>query len=243
MKNKLKLGIVIPVYNEQEYITACLESIARQTVMPDEVIVVDNNSTDRSAEIASSYPFVTLIKERRQGIVFARNAGFDAVISDLIGRIDADTKLGKHWVRTVKNAALFMEEKDAMTGPCSFYDASSPRVLFGFHRIIYFWTSAFAFGHTILYGSNMFLFRSNWLKIRDETCRNNSIHEDMDLSNHIVYNGGKILFNKLLPAAASSRRFRNWRYYPTKWSRTWMIHGLLPSLYQTVRYPNEKTEY
>jgi glycosyltransferase involved in cell wall biosynthesis len=239
----LTVSLIIPVYNEEDYLKSCLDAIARQSEAPDEVIVVDNNSTDKSVEIARSYPFVKVLKERHQGIVYVRNRGFNAATSDIIGRIDADTHLGEDWIKIVKAAAQTMDEADAMTGPCRFYDADYPKLLFGFHRAIYFWSSAFAFGHTILFGSNMFFFRSNWLRIRQETCRNNAIHEDMDLSNHVVYGGGKIHFNKSLPASASSRRFHNWRYYPTKWARTWMVHGLLPSLYQSVRRIDEKTEY
>jgi glycosyltransferase involved in cell wall biosynthesis len=239
----LTVSLIIPVYNEEDYLKSCLESIASQSVMPNEVIVVDNNSTDRSVEIAKSYSFVKVINEKKQGIVYARNRGFDAAVSDIIGRIDADTRLGKDWVHTVLTNALIMDDSDAMTGPCRFYDTTYPRFLYGFHRVIYFWSSAFTFGHSILYGSNMFIFRSNWLKIRTETCRNNAIHEDMDLSNHIVYGGGHVLFNKALPASASSRRFKKWRYYPTKWVRTWMIHGLIPSLYQSIRRVDESGKY
>ncbi len=239
----LTLAIVIPVYNEEDYIGDCLRAISAQTIMPDEVIVVDNNSTDRSAEIARSFPFVKVVKEKSQGIVFARNRGFDAACSDLIGRIDADTQLGPQWVETVKARALQIDEADAVTGPCEFYDASYPRFLFGFHRLIYFWLSRVSFGHTILFGSNMFFYRSMWLRVRQDACKDNAIHEDMDLSTHIEESGGQVRFDTRLLATASARRFHNWRYYPTKWTRTWRRHGLVPALYQSVRRPDETTEY
>ena len=50
----LTLSIVIPVFNEERYIKACLDSIAAQTVKLDEVIVVDNNSTDKTVLIAKN---------------------------------------------------------------------------------------------------------------------------------------------------------------------------------------------
>jgi glycosyltransferase involved in cell wall biosynthesis len=69
MLNKtLSLTIVIPVFNEQNHISACLEAIAAQTAMPDEVIVVDNNSTDKTVQIAKQFAFVKIIKEKRQGV-------------------------------------------------------------------------------------------------------------------------------------------------------------------------------
>ena len=85
------LSIVIPVYNEASRLAACLQSIADQSEAPEDVIVIDNNSTDNSLSIAQQFPFVRVIHEKRQGIVYARNAGFDAVQADIIARIDADS--------------------------------------------------------------------------------------------------------------------------------------------------------
>lgn len=238
----LTLTIIIPVYNEESYLKACLDAISSQTVKPDEVIVVDNNSTDKSAEIARSYPFVTLVHEKRQGIVYARNRGFDTASSDILSRIDADTHLDSSWVETVKLAAAELDENYAVTGPCRFYGTRVPNLTYMFHRPIYFWLSHLTFGHRILYGSNMFFFRSFWQTIKDEACVNNDIHEDMDLAAHIVRSGGQVLFDKNLKASASARRFKNWRYYPTKWARTWMIHGLIPVHYQAIREIYESGE-
>ena len=94
MTNKtLTLSIVIPAYNEENYLRACLDSIAAQTVMPDKVIVVDNNSTDKTVALARSYDFVTLVHERQQHQSFAQATGFNLASSDIIGRIDADSIL------------------------------------------------------------------------------------------------------------------------------------------------------
>src|SRR4051812_35670716 len=95
------ISIIIPVYNDADHLRACLETIAAQIVPADEVIVVDNNSTDGSAAVARSFPFVRLIHEKQQGICFARNAGFNASTADIIGRIDADSRLPAHWTRHV----------------------------------------------------------------------------------------------------------------------------------------------
>src|ERR1019366_8076903 len=89
----MRVSLVIPAYNEKHHIKACLDHIASQRVVPYEVIVVDNASTDKTAAIARSYDFVTLITEKRQGVVFARDTGFNLARGDIIGRIDADTLL------------------------------------------------------------------------------------------------------------------------------------------------------
>src|SRR4051812_42172740 len=98
----MNVSIVIPVYNEADQLAACLQAIARQTVRPLEVIVVDNNSTDGTAAIAKRFPFVRLLTEKKQGVVHARNTGFKATRGGIIGRIDADTILPPTWVAQVQ---------------------------------------------------------------------------------------------------------------------------------------------
>src|SRR5687768_15841626 len=93
----LTLSIIIPAYNEEAHLGACLQAIADQTEPPDEVIVVDNNSTDRTAKIARSFPFVRLLHEKRQGLRATRSRGVTAARGEIIGRIDADTRLGPEW--------------------------------------------------------------------------------------------------------------------------------------------------
>ena len=63
----MKVSVVIPSYNEEKYIGRCLEGIALQIEKPDEVIVVDNNCTDKTVEIAEKFG-ATIIKEKKQGM-------------------------------------------------------------------------------------------------------------------------------------------------------------------------------
>src|SRR5579884_4992 len=104
----MKLSLVIPVYNEAELLPLCLDSVAALKDKPDEVIVVDNNSSDQTAAIASSYSFVKLIKEPRQGVVHARSRGFNEATGDIIARIDGDSILPPDWTDRVK--AVFKDQ-------------------------------------------------------------------------------------------------------------------------------------
>src|SRR5688572_3020117 len=94
------VSIVIPAYNEENHLRLCLEAVARQTVKPLEVIVVDNNSTDATAAIARSFPFVTLLSEKRQGPQPARDRGYNAAHGEIIGRLDADSIVALDWVES-----------------------------------------------------------------------------------------------------------------------------------------------
>lgn len=195
-----------------------------QAEKPDEVIVVDNNSTDKSLQIAAEFSFVKIIKEKNQGIVFARNRGFNAAKADILARIDADTQLPADWVAKAKKLAASMSELDAVTGPCNFRNTFWPKGMFWFHRLIYFWSSRLLFGHHILFGSNMFLLRSGWERVKTQVCKDNSLHEDMDLSHHLAASGGKIRFEPRLAASISARRFRNAHRYPWMWVKTRLVH-------------------
>lgn len=191
--------------------------------MPNEVIVVDNNSTDKTAKIASTYKFVKIISESKQGIVYARNSGFDIATSDILGRIDADTQLNNCWTQNVLRCAQAMADNEAFTGPCRFRDWHGKMILFWGHRIVYFWSSYLFLGHHTLFGSNMFLKKTLWLKHRNSICLRRDIHEDMDLSIHIRNAGGRIKFSRKLHATIAPRRIFRMSHYPLMWFKTKLV--------------------
>jgi len=208
MKKALTLSLIIPVYNEERHLKACLEAIAAQSVMPDEVIVVDNNSTDASASIARSFPFVRLIHEKQQGITPARNAGFNAAKGQLLGRIDADTHLPPDWVKQVY---AFYAKPDhgatALTGGCAFYNIPFPRVDAWLTSQFVFRMNRFLMGHYVLWGANMVIPAKVWRIVAKQTCPETpGIHEDLDLAIHMHRQGYDIAYQATLLVGARMRR-------------------------------------
>lgn len=181
-------------------------AISRQTEAPDEVIVVDNNSTDKSASIARSFEFVKLITEKRQGVLQARTTGFNAANSDIVGRIDADTLIDDDWVAQVKR--LFANKRTAaVTGPVYWYDMPlKEKNYFAEHIVrglLYKYDKDFPF----LYGSNMAIRSEEWQQIKNQLCKSKKMHEDMDLAIHLYLNNRHIVYSPKMRAGASSRRF------------------------------------
>ena len=90
---------MVPAYNAESTISECIESLLEQDFPEDdfEVIVVDNNSTDRTAEIAKKYP-VRYVLEKNKGASAARNAGIDAAVGSLIALIDSDCIARRNWL-------------------------------------------------------------------------------------------------------------------------------------------------
>lgn len=201
----LRISIIIPVYNEAAQLAACLTAIARQTVKPFEVIVVDNNSTDDSAAIAARFPFVRVMTERRQGVVHARTTGFDAACGDIIARIDADSLLPTEWLATVQQ---IMSEPTiaAVSGTAQYYNVAAARL---FNTIDLFFRRRLArqLGNRVfLYGANMALQRSAWQAVRARLCQRGGQHEDYDIAIHLQELGERVVFDERLTAKISSRR-------------------------------------
>lgn len=235
---KLTLTIVIPVYNEENYLKACLDAIAAQTKPPDEILVIDNNSTDKSLRITRKYKNVKILKEPRQGVHYATTTGFKAATSDIIGRIDADTILPPDWVETV----IFRISTwglDATTGPVYYYDMPLPRHNFWFDHFMRRWTHALAPGAPFLYGSNMAFRRESWQKIASGLCDDEDVHEDIDIAIHLREAGGKIGYSKKLLAGASGRRYNDsvssFMRYLAMYRHTYHKHGIKhPIIYPAI---------
>ncbi len=225
---KTRISIVIPVYNEAETLSACLEAIGRMTVVPFEVIVVDNNSEDGTVRIASMYPFVRLLHEPRQGVVHARNRGFDAARGEIIGRIDADTLLDPDW--TVRVLAIMQDSSiAAVSGSISYHDLpwhdSLSRLELSFRQRI-----ANGMGREcFLQGANMAIRRSRWQLVRTRLCAEKGLHEDFDLAVHLHDAEQKVIFDPSLHANLSLRRFDttylDFIRYAIQNPKTYAVHG------------------
>ncbi|HSX09767.1 MAG TPA: glycosyltransferase family 2 protein [Candidatus Saccharimonadales bacterium] len=207
------LSVVVPVYNEEKYLAACLDSLMAQTEQADEIIIVDNNSTDNSVEIAKRYP-VTIIHEKEQGMTPARNRGFNEAKYEIIARTDADTILPPGWVKRIKKAFL---NKDlvALSGPASFYDlpkivnrtshskAISSKFIKSYNTIV-----RQLLKHDCLYGPNYSIRKTAWNQIKDTVCMDDKkVHEDLDVAIHIAPLG-KIAFVNSLMVKTSVRRWK-----------------------------------
>ncbi len=237
MVNKpLTLSIVIPAYNEERYLKACLDSVARQNRPPAEVIVIDNNSTDKTAQIARDYKFVKLIDEPRQGVFFAVRSGFKAARSDILGRIDADTVLPPDWV---SHALKDMQKPQlqATTGPVSYYDMPFAGSNYWFDHLMRKYTFNWSHHSPFLYGSNMAIRRSCWQKMAPGLCDRPDLHEDIDLAIHMYKAHQKISYSSQLLAKASGRRYNDkatdFIKYMLMYRRTYHSHGL----YSLAIYP------
>jgi len=111
-----KLTIVVCTYNRQEWLPGCLSSLEPQCINDAiEVLVIDNNSTDATSNIAHGYsdrlPNFKYIFEGTQGLSHARNRGFKEACGQIVAYIDDDAKAHPDWVRAIIN--FFETHRDA----------------------------------------------------------------------------------------------------------------------------------
>ena len=108
------LSVYIPCFNVESYIETSIRCLLAQTRPPDEILVIDDGSTDRSIEIASRFPVRVLRHDRNRGLAAARNTAFANANHELVGAIDADVFAEPDWLERL--LAHFSDERVAGTG-------------------------------------------------------------------------------------------------------------------------------
>lgn len=99
----MKISIVIPCWNQVEYLPAAIESVLSQTVSPHEIIVIVDGSPDNSLEIAKSYePRIKVINQVNKGLASARNTGLMNMTGDYLFPLDADDMMLENCIERVE---------------------------------------------------------------------------------------------------------------------------------------------
>jgi len=89
-KNQICISVVIPTYNSGPFIARAIDSVLNQTLAPCEIIVVDDGSTDNTAQVVKKYDNVKYIHQQNAGASVARNTGIEAATGNWIAFLDAD---------------------------------------------------------------------------------------------------------------------------------------------------------
>lgn len=218
-----RVSVVIPVWNDAAFLELCLTALARQSRRADEIVVVDNNSTDESAEVALRHG-ARVVPQPVQGIAPSSAAGFDAASGNLIARLDADSIPPVDWLERIERLALEAGPLTVITGPGDFYGsgrlatwAGKNLYLGGFFRLF-----RLVLGHYPIFGSNFMMSRELWLRVRDNVHRTHgTIHDDIDLSYQLEPDM-QVRLEPTLTVAISGRPLASFRafYRRALWVRT-----------------------
>ncbi len=105
-----KVSIIIPVYNTEEYLKQCLDSIINQTLKDIEIILINDGSTDNSGKICDEYALrdtrIRVIHQENQGVSVARNKGIETAQGEYLGFIDSDDKIDLDFYEKLYNKAI-----------------------------------------------------------------------------------------------------------------------------------------
>lgn len=210
-----RLSFVVPAYNEEALLPACLAAIRAEidrSSADAEVVVVNNASTDRTAEVAQAVPGVRLVNEPVKGLVAARRAGFNAARGVLIANIDADTLVPPFWIDRVEAAFQRDPRLVALSGPYDYHDV-------GLHIRAATWVfylmgyATYAFNKHVLgvgsmvQGGNFVVERAALEKIGGFSDTFQFYGEDTDIARRMSH-VGNVTFTFSLRAKSSGRRLR-----------------------------------
>ena len=94
----MKISAYIPCYNVEKYIEPTIQALLEQTRLPDEILIIDDGSKDRTVEVASRYPVRVIRHESNKGLSAGRNTAFANARYELVAAIDADVTPEKDWL-------------------------------------------------------------------------------------------------------------------------------------------------
>lgn len=129
---QLSVSVVIPVKNAERYLAQAIDSILAQTRQPQEIIVVDGNSTDESRSIAASYSHVRCIDQNGQGLADAWNTGIEAAQSDLIAFLDSDDLWTANKLEVQVNYLAHHTEVECLVARVKFFLEAGSSIPHGF---------------------------------------------------------------------------------------------------------------
>jgi GT2 family glycosyltransferase len=195
-----RITAYIPAYNAARFLPGCIESLLAQTLAPVEILVIDDGSSDDSAEIACRYPGVRVIRhQRNRGLAAARNTAFRSAECELVASLDADCIAEPSWLANlaeslqdldVAGAGGFLREGLQDSWADRWRAAHMPQE----------WGPRSIRNPKFLFGCNNIYRKSAVLEVGgyDESMRTNG--EDCDLSRRLRERNWQLIYNPVAQA-------------------------------------------
>jgi len=213
-KLKPLISVVIPAYNEERYLLACLDSLKKQNFKGEyEIIIVDNNSDDNTKNIAENEKGVKVFCQSQRGVCAARQTGTLEANGKIIVSTDADCVFFPDWLSNIYN--IFENNKDivAVIGPYEY--VSSPlwgkiliKAVNGITALIY------RLKNKVIYtpASNFAFKKEIWQEVRGYNTDLTQSGDEYYLLNKLRKKG-KVVYLKNNKVLTSSRRLQRGLIY------------------------------
>jgi len=197
----MKIGLYIPCFNAAAHIADTLEGVFKQSIKPDEVVVVDDASIDRTGKIASGFAVRILRHRRNKGLAASRNTAIKNMDADIIASLDADCVPAADWLERLVEVLCSSKKAGAGGKLIETHSSTSPDL----------WRSLHMRQHwgeerkepRFLFGSNTAVRRSAIIEAGcyNEAYRNN--YEDVDICNRLRKRGQTFVYE---PSAVAYHR-------------------------------------
>ena len=236
-KNQIKVSVFVPVFNDENNIENCINSLINQKHKFDEIIIVNDCSSDGTKNILEKYDNITVINnEANKGVSFSRNIGIEKCNNEIIAGIDSDVELEKDWLKKILE--LFLENKAVYC--CGYIEEKYTKNQYNLWRSIRYplnWGHKNLKNPPFIFTNNTLQYKSVWLKTGgfDETFKNPG-GDDIDYSEKVSKNFSDKSFYFFNPKSMHlandnilSLSNRIWRYH----SFGYKIKK--PSLYRLIK--------
>jgi glycosyltransferase involved in cell wall biosynthesis len=225
----LQISLVIPAHSEEAYIGGCLDSVlANAAGRFHEIIVIDNASSDRTAEVAAARPGVRVVTEPAKGLTRARQRGYLEATGEYVAYIDADTRMPPGWFDRVERTFAAHPDAVSLSGPAKYWDANAWQ---RFALSVVWWLSApiaYRVVGYMVYGAHFVVRRSALDAIGGFDHGIEFYGEDTDLARRL-HPLGKVIFDMRFVIQSSARRFKKEGMFRTTF--VYSLNFLWPALF------------
>ncbi len=204
-----KISLIISAHNEEKYIGDCLEyALKSSNGRFFEIIVVNNASNDKTAEIAKKFLGVKVVDEPKKGLTYARQRGFLEAKGDILAYIDADTRMPKGYYERVIKEFNKNPHLVCFSGPHEFHDIhKSNQILVKiFWRVIAF--PMYKFVGYMTNGANFAIRKDTLEKMNGFDTSIIFYGEDTDIARR-AHKHGKVKFSTSFGMPTSGRRLKD----------------------------------
>lgn len=160
----MKISVVIPAFNEEQLIGKCVRAVKNQTFPKEEyeVLVVDNNSTDKTAEIARKLGATVIFYNQKQGFSAAKQFGAKRAGGEIIAYTDADSIPDKNWLATIDK---LMQNKKLVYIGGTILSTGGALMNFFFILFDYFARINQLFGISLIWSPNMAVRKDAFMQV------------------------------------------------------------------------------
>lgn len=216
------ISLYVPVYNGEKTIKKCLDGILNQTLLPRKILVINDNSTDKTKEILESYKDKIEILENKKnlGISLTRDIAVNHLKTEYVASVDADVELDKNWLKIIYESL----KKNNATWVCGkMYEkyTQNPCNLWRSLRLKQHWGEKSILNPDLIFGCNTILKTSSlntqtiykndgeYFKTNGD---DNILTKYLRDNNHILYYESEAVCNHLLNDNYFTLSHRYWRY-------------------------------